>query len=299
MADMSFKLFDLVVRTGSLSKAAVIANLSPSAVSHSLKKLESNLGVQLITRKRDGVRLTDAGRQLLPYIRAAVSAEDKLDDAIFQVANIKRTELSVGVFSSVGISWIPEILIRMKAQYPEINIRLVEGYYSDLEESLSENLLDVAFLSLPVSDKLQSISLYQDRLLCIVPAEFAPENEGYITIAELGRQTIIMQGKGNTVDTRRFLSEYGLAYDESHAVWDDTMLVRMVEAGLGVAIVPELVLDHVDGTYRALPIEGAPYRTIGLVTGMGPHIKKTARPFAELVTDYVAERYPEDLPYFR
>jgi len=298
MADMSYKLFDLVVREGNLSKAAEVAHLSPSAVSHSLKNLEKTLGVQLFFRSRDGVQLTESGRQLLPYIRAAISSEDKLEEAAFQVASIKKTECTIGVFASVGIVWISDIIRRMKEKYPELRIRIIEGYYQVLEDSLLGNMLDAAFLSLPVDPKLQFTELYQDRLLCVAPKDLKTRDPHFISIDELRKLPIIMQGRGNTRDTDRFLKEHDLTGDFSHMVWHDTMLVRLIESGLGVAIMPELILESIEGEYRAIPIEDAPYRTIGIATNSGQR-KGSTKMLVRETEDYLRERYPLDLPYFR
>ena len=300
MIDISYKLFDLIVRTGNLSKAAEVANLSPSAVSHSLKKLERNLDVQLFNRNRDGVQLTDAGRQLLPYIRAAISAETKLDEAVFQVANIKRSELSVGIFYSIGVSWIPDLIRILGDVYPELVIRLEEGYYKDVEEQLLADLLDVAFVSLPISEQLQYQRLMDDRLLCIAPGDLRTENPGYITIEELAEQRIIRQGINAARDTDRFLRQYGLTADTTHTVYSDAVLVRMVESGLGVAIMPELALEFIPQSYyQKIPIEHAPIRTIGLATSARHQTKESVKLFSKVVADYVASRYPEERPYFR
>lgn len=66
MIDISYRIFDLVASTNSLTKTAEIVHLTPSAVSHSLRKLEERLGMQLVVRNRDGLRLTQYGQELIP-----------------------------------------------------------------------------------------------------------------------------------------------------------------------------------------------------------------------------------------
>ena len=82
MIDISYRIFDLVASTNSLTKTAEIVHLTPSAVSHSLRKLEERLGMQLVVRNRDGLRLTQYGQELIPHVRYALKAEERLQQEI-------------------------------------------------------------------------------------------------------------------------------------------------------------------------------------------------------------------------
>ena len=82
MIDISYRIFDLVASTNSLTKTAEIVHLTPSAVSHSLRKLEERLGMKLVVRNRDGLRLTQYGQELIPHVRYALKAEERLQQEI-------------------------------------------------------------------------------------------------------------------------------------------------------------------------------------------------------------------------
>ena len=118
MVDISYRIFDLVVSTNSLAKTAELVHLSPSAVSHSLRKLEQTLGMQLVIRGRDGVKLTTAGKELLPHVRYTLKAEERLQQEISRISDVRAGVLHVGVFSSVGCNWMPEILRRICRSVP-------------------------------------------------------------------------------------------------------------------------------------------------------------------------------------
>ena len=114
MIDISYRIFDLVASTNSLTKTAEIVHLTPSAVSHSLRKLEERLGMQLVVRNRDGLRLTQYGQELIPHVRYALKAEERLQQEIVRICDIRTGILNVGVFSSVGCNWMPDIMLRMQ-----------------------------------------------------------------------------------------------------------------------------------------------------------------------------------------
>ena len=97
MIDISYRIFDLVASTNSLTKTAEIVHLTPSAVSHSLRKLEERLGMQLVVRNRDGLRLTQYGQELIPHVRYALKAEERLQQEIVRICDIRPGILNVGV----------------------------------------------------------------------------------------------------------------------------------------------------------------------------------------------------------
>lgn len=84
-----------------------------------------------------------------------------------------------------------------------------------------------------------------------------------------------------------------------HQLADDALIIAMVESGQGISIMPELVLDYLGGNIRVFPIEGAPFRTIGIATQRSEYVTPVTKIFVRTVQDYVAQRYPEELPYFR
>lgn len=299
MVDISYRIFDLVVSTNSLAKTAELVHLSPSAVSHSLRKLEQTLGMQLVIRGRDGVKLTTAGKELLPHVRYTLKAEERLQQEISRISDVRAGELHVGVFSSVGCNWMPEILRRMERAYPQIELHIHQDGYAGLEAAVINGELDAAFVSLPMAETLPTYPLLRDRLLCITPKNFETINEGYITIEEMRGQTLILPHAQSDYDARAFLRNNEMEAENPHELADDALIIAMVESGQGISVVPELVLDYLGGDINVFPVESAPFRHIGLATQRSEYVTSAAKIFVRTVQDYVSERYPEDLPYFR
>ena len=299
MVDISYRIFDLVVTTNSLTKTAEIVHLTPSAVSHSLRKLEERLGMQLVVRGRDGVKLTEAGRELLPHVRYVLKAEERLRQEISHISDVTAGGLHVGVFSSVGCNWMPDILQQMQQNYPQIEIYVHQDGYAGLEEAIANGELDAAFVSLPMADSLPAYPLLRDRLMCITPKKFKAENGDYVTIEELREQALILPHAQSDFDARAFLSANNIEIVNKHQLADDALIIAMVESGQGVSIMPELVLQYLGGDINIFPIESAPFRHIGIATQRSEFVTPPAKVFVRAVQAYVAQRYPEDLPYFR
>lgn len=299
MIDISYRIFDLVVSTKSLTKTADLVHLTPSAVSHSLRKLEERLGMQLLVRGRDGIKLTEYGRELLPHVRYTLKAEERLQQEITRITDVRSGVLHVGVFSSVGCNWMPEILRRMEKNYPNIELHIHQDGYAGLEESVANGDLDAAFVSLPIAEPLPTYPLLRDRLLCITPKSFKTANEGYITIEEMRNQTLIFPHTQSDFDARAFLTANDMIANNPHELADDALIIAMVESGCGISVIPELVLKRLGGDINIFPIESAPFRHIGLATQRNDFLNPGTKYFVRTVQDFVNENYPEDSPYFR
>ncbi|MFP5527326.1 LysR family transcriptional regulator [Peptococcus simiae] len=299
MVDISYRIFELVVNTKSLTKTAEIVHLTPSAVSHSLRKLEERLGMQLVIRGRDGVRLTEQGKDLLPFVQFAIKAEERLQQEINRICDLRSSVLNVGVFSSVGCNWLPDIIRLMYQQHPQIDLHIHEGSYADLEAGLAEGRLDVAFVSLPVEGNLIAYPLTRDRLLCLTARDFQPSHNDFVTIEDIEKETFISPPAGSDFDALAFLRANNIEVYSPHVLGEDSVIVALVESGMGISILPELVVQRVKNNVKAHPIEGAPFRTIGIATQKIELVTAAARAFVKVTQQYIAEKYPDENPYFQ
>ncbi len=300
MIDINYRILDLVERTGSLTRTAEILHLTPSAVSHSIKKMEERLGMQILIRNRDGVRLTVTGMELLPHIRFMIRAEERIQQEISRIGGLRADTLHLGVFSSVGCCWLPDLIRIMKEQCPQVEIHVHEDSYAGLENSLANGELNAAFVSLPVAGRLPSYPLLRDRLLCVAPKDFRPANGSYVTISEMLEQTFILPHKESDFDAAAFLKENHIdSLNAPHSIREDAVIIALVKSGLGMTIMPELVLNNINDDVNAYPIETAPYRTIGIALQRHEYVTPAARSFVKVVQQYIADRYPEEKPYFR
>ena len=107
MSLWDYKIFDLIVSTGNLRKAAGIMHLTPAAISHSLNKLEKELGLPLVSRGRTGIELTEYGKDLLPYIQTILANDKKFFEEVERIRGVLSGTVRVGVFNSVCCAWIP------------------------------------------------------------------------------------------------------------------------------------------------------------------------------------------------
>ena len=126
MALDKHRVFVMVADNRSITKTAEKLNYTQSAISHIIKNLEDEIGVQLIIRSKYGIHLTPQGEDLLPIARQIVKHENIFDQQAAMLRSFKRGTIRVGSFSSVSFFWMPPIIKLLKEKYPDTPIYISE-----------------------------------------------------------------------------------------------------------------------------------------------------------------------------
>lgn len=266
MSIFSYQIFDAVAKQQNFLRAAELMNLTPSAVSHSISSLEIKLGFPLFLRSRTGVKLTSEGELMLIHVRAILNCEELLQQEAAQINGLEKGTVVLGTFSSVCANWIPDIVKSFHSLYPNIDINIMQGDYEDVILWAKTGVVNIGFATLPVKEDLVETPLYKDRLLCITPKNFKPVHSKYVTIDDIKDQPFILQREGYNKDTISFIKKYNLSIRPQFFIDDDQSIIAIVESGLGISIVPELILNKVRCNVNVYPIVPNEFRTIGLIT---------------------------------
>ena len=121
-----WRVFLQVTEAGSFRKAADTLQVSPSAVSHVILKLEEDYGLPLFTREHSQLRLTACGEQLLPTVRTLINCGDALEQQLLGLRNITTGAVRIAGFNSACAMWMPEILRRFSARYPQVSVTIYQ-----------------------------------------------------------------------------------------------------------------------------------------------------------------------------
>lgn len=284
-----FEIFSTVVELGSLTKAGETLGLTQSAVSHAISSLESEWGFSILNRGRSGVHITNNGERILKYVREILKWNEEMGQ---EVANIKGLEIGtvrIGTISSVSIHWLPEILKRFNEYHPSIEIKLMEGDYDDVEHWISTGLVDFGFVSLPTSQHFEVIPLKKDRMLCILSEEHPLAEQNEISFDMIKGEPLIKSKKGSDNDLKRILTENNVTPNIKFELEDDQAIISMVGIGMGISILPEMVLHRVPPNVRILKLEGENYRTIGIAVTSLKTLAPATKKFIEYLKAWLSE----------
>jgi DNA-binding transcriptional LysR family regulator len=278
MTISKYEAFHAVVELGSLTKAAEILNLTQSGVSHAIASLETELGFSLLSRDRAGVTLTSNGEMILQYVRETLQCNERLRQKVAEIKGLEIGTVRIGTFTSVSSQWLPGIIKEFKNQHPCIEIKLAEGDYDDINRWIGNGTVDFGFVSLPVTQSFEFIPLKKDKMLCILPKEH-PLQQDEISFDQIQKESFIMPKWGNTGDVRRILLENHLKPKIRYEVVEDQAIIAMVQNGLGISILPEMVLLHNTHNVHIANLEKPAYRTIGIALNSMKNTSPAARKF--------------------
>ena len=294
---MSASKYEIFVKTeelGSLTLAAEALGCTQSNASHAIQALEKEFGFRLLSRGRHGAKLTPEGERVLGAVKAVCEAERALLQRVREVGGLQAGRLRLGSFSSVAVHWLPPILKRFEAQFPNVTFELYNGDYRDVDEWLSSGRVDLAFTRLPSRLPCDFVPLYEDRLMAILPKDHPRAAQATLPMAQLEGEPLISLLEGSDHDSIRTLREAGLNPTIRYTTKDDYALIAMVESGLGISIVPELLLEGRTENLAVLPLDPPATRTIALAIPEGSRQSPAVARFSDFVCewarDYAARR---------
>lgn len=286
MTLLTYEIFDAVVQEKSFQKASVRLNMTPSAVSHAISAMERETGFSLFVRGKQETVLTTHGQLLLPYIRSVLQSDATLQETIAELQGLEKGTVKLGSFNSVCSSWIPQIVKLFQENYPNIKIEIYQGTYSDLAEWLKNGTIDLSIMSKAEAGGFEYEPLYRDKLLCVVPAGFQTQNPDYITFAEMKNQRFVTQWSSCDADVQGVLKEHGIEPSTYCHVVDDMSTIAMVEAGMGICILPELLMGKSE-KIDWYPMEEQCYREIVITANSFRTLSPAVGKMVEVIKNYV------------
>lgn len=302
-AQMSLKKYEAfvkVVELGSLTRAAEALGYTQSGVSHMISALEETFGFVLLRRSRSGVRLTADGERVLTAIRGILNSNEQLRQIVAAIHGLDAGIVRVGAFSSVAVHWLPGMIRSFQERYPHIEFKLLNGDYHDVEKWLAEGAVDLGFVTLPTKLDCHCIPLIEDRLLAILPVGHRLAHKGSFPLSEIAQEDFIGLLESSDHDLRRALAPAGVQPNLKFTTKDDYAILAMVENGLGISIVPELLLKNQSRHLKALELSPPARRTIALAMPDSERASPAAQSFSEHICSWVAGYYgpqgPEGLP---
>jgi DNA-binding transcriptional LysR family regulator len=237
-------LFIAVVEETSLAKAAEREHLAPSAISKRLADLELNLNVRLFERKPTGMFPTPAGTALLHHARLIMRNVSELESELVDFAGGVRGMIRVRSNATAMASYLPEDLRTFLQLFPQVRVDLEESTSTDTLRAVADNAADIGIYGDVVAPTDLHTSIYRrDRLVLLVSDTHELAGRGNVRFEDTIGYEYIGAPKGSSIDTAlmRAASDLGASLKMSIRTSGFAAISAMVDAGLGIAIVPESV----------------------------------------------------------
>ena len=290
MSISKYQVFLKTVSCGSFSKAAEAMNFTQSGISHAINSLENELGVKLLSRNRGGVVLTADGRAVLPKIEKLCSAHHALMQTVEGLKDMDSGLVKIATFSSVSAQWLPRILKSFGQLYPNIEFEVVTGdYYGQSEDWILQGKVDCGFLRLPSVKHLQTYALYRDELQVILPCGHPLADSDPFPAASLSTEPFIFLEEGQDYEISAALDKMGIRPNVKYTAREDRTMLAMVSKGLGISLLPELMVRRSPYPVAACHAPERFYRNIGIAVKDEKAQSASTRRFVDYVRRWVAE----------
>ena len=268
MTFTQLEIFTLVAELRGFSAAAMQLGISQSAVSHALKALEKEMGVDLIVRHQASAELTDVGRQLLLRAREILGLSEAMRQEAADVLGQRQGSLRIGSFGATSsLNLLPAITARFKERYPGIELRIDEGADHEVVQWIRERRVDVGFLVLP-DERFDTVPLVQDQMMALLPRSHPLAGETAVTLAQLCADPFIMSEAGCAALIEPLFANAQLKPDVPYRISQMITIFDMVSRGTGVSIVAEMALPRYLASQFpeliALPLDPPVIRKVGL-----------------------------------
>lgn len=273
--------FVKTIELGSFTKAAETLAYSQSGISRMIKDLESEWKVSLLERNKTGVKLTSDGQKLLPYAKSVCEEYYKLQMQVDSINGLEAGLIRIGTFSSVATHWLPNIIKEFQKDYPNIEYELLLGDYTEIEAWIAEGRVDCGFLRLPTLPEFETVFLERDELRAIIPENHRLSMSDVFPLKELCKEPFMLLEKGAKAEISEVFEKNDLSPNVHFTTWDDYAIMSMVESGLGVSILPQLILQRIP--YRILnkSLDVPAYRDIGFVVKSMDNASLAVKRFVE------------------
>ncbi|WP_183682110.1 LysR family transcriptional regulator [Pseudomonas sp. Tn43] len=258
-------MFSLVAELRGFTAAAHRLEISQSAVSHALKSLEQELGVELLRRHQSQVELSDIGQQLLLRARAMLGLANTLRQEAADARGMKRGTLRIGSFGPTSsIKLLPKILQRYRAAHPGIEVHIDEGPDRQVIQWLEERRIDIGFVVLP-QERFDTFRLIEDQMVALLPADHALAGHDSLSLSDLCHDPFVLTEAGSSELVSRLFNAARLTPNIRYRCSQLLSTLDTVARGDALTVVVEGSLpDHNDNRYVRKPLSPPVSRLVGL-----------------------------------
>jgi DNA-binding transcriptional LysR family regulator len=263
MDEEQLRTFVATSQHGTITGAAAVVYRSQPAVSRRIAQLESQLGASLFDRTTDGMRLSAAGRALLPFAQAALAA---IEDGRHAVRSLNEEDLgpvTVAIVGTLAGGWLTGMLREFAATRPAVDLRLRTANSSEVLELVRGGEATFGIGYLPATDpSLTSTVLFHERLVIACPPDHPKAGTRIRSLHTLRHERWLAfpapptRAETSSRHIHALLGAAGVPEEDIQLVDSLTAQKRLIEAGFGIALVPEssMVDEAAAGTLATIQI---------------------------------------------
>ncbi len=248
-----------IIEMGSFTRAAKALGYTQSSISQMMASLESELSIKLLNRSRIGVELTIEGAELYPFIERTILQYRAMQEKANEIKGLETGIIRVGTISSITCHWMPHLIKGFQEIYPKVQFLFHQGDYSSIQEWIKTGAVDFGFVSPYAVTDLDTVSIKDGEMMAVLPESHPLAGQAVVGLEELTGEPFILLEEGLYSEPLAAFQSAGLTADIKYTIHDDYAIMTMVEAGLGISILAELVLRRTNYNIVCIPIDPPVY----------------------------------------
>lgn len=276
-----------IVETGSFSKAAEFLGYTQSGISQMIASLENELSIKLLNRSRNGITLTHEGNELYPYIEKTIYQYFSMKEKAKDIKGLETGIIRMGAFSSITAHWMPKLLKEFQKKYPKVEFVINQGDYTSIKEWIKTGAIDFGFVSPNAVSGLQITAEKEGSLLAVLPENHPLAELDTVPLELLAKEPYILVEEGHYYESIEAFKKIGAVPNVRYTVHDDYAIMAMVEAGLGVSILAELILQRTNYDIALRPINPPLKRTLAIAYKDKDSLPMASRRFIQFIKEHL------------
>ena len=226
------------------SEAALQLNISQSAVSHAIATLETELGVILFNRGRNGADLTPVGEQLILPAKQILDLLQKMVTEANRAKGLKGGNVRLVAFRSAATHILPALIAQFRRQFPLITVNIIDvDEHFEIENILRSGQADIGVVDLPCSEEFETWEIYRDEYVVLLPSSLEL-NQTHLTWKQLATYPLIISAYNScSLEIRKYLQRSPQNVNIAYEMKQDSTITSMAMQGLGAAILPQLAAE--------------------------------------------------------
>jgi len=289
-----YEAFVRAVELGSLSKASEELGYTQSGISHMMQSLEDEVGFPLMIRTSSGIFPNSEGEMLLPIIRQLLNTNESLEQSIAKIKGADTGHIRIASFSSMAIYWLPNIISAFQKDYPNVEIQIIEGGADRIDAMMDNHEADMCLYTGGENRPFDWLPLCRDELLALLPPGHPLTERDAVPIEAFQNEQFIMPLAGYDYEVHHLLDRLEHYPHIRFSACNDYAIISLVTAGLGVSILPELLLRNYQNDAVAMPLDPPQYRILGMGVPQLKSVSPVTRNFMRYVQDYAKKRRGAD-----
>ena len=253
-----------IIELGSFTKAAESLGYTQSSISQMIASLESELSIKLLTRSRYGVKLTIEGADLYPFIERSIYQYRSMLEKANEIKGLETGIIRVGTISSVTCHWMPQLINGFKKEYPNVQFLFHQGDYTLIPEWIASGQIDFGFINPNADTNLNTKTIKTGEMLAVLPKNHPLAKKKSISLSDLIDEPYILLEEGHYSEPMAAFETAGIIPNIQYTIHDDYAIMMMVEEGLGVSILAELILRRTNYDIICLPLNPPITRTLAV-----------------------------------